>query len=83
MIKLEADCLDVAGLFFAEQIALSPEGELPDRVRDAVLGRLNDVSDGARRLMQVMSVVGTPTAHELLCSVEYLADVAVPSAVAR
>ena len=55
--------------FFAEELlAAADAGVLPDSLLDALLARVERLSEPARRTLQVAAAVGRPVAHPLLAS---------------
>lgn len=55
--------------FFVTEVLAHPDAALPDNVRDAVLARYSRLGEGARRVLDVASVVPAAVERELLGAV--------------
>ena len=68
--------------FFAEELlAAADEGVLPESLIDALLGRVERLSEPARRTLQVAAAVGRPVEHPLLATVSDLEESELRDAV--
>ncbi len=68
--------------FFAEELlAAADAGVLPDSLLDALLARVERLSDNARRTLQVAAAVGRPVEHPLIASVSELDETALREAL--
>jgi len=68
--------------FFVEELlAAADAGVLPDSLLDALLARVERLSEDARRTLQVAAAVGRPVEHPLLAAVSELDEAALREAL--
>jgi DNA-binding NarL/FixJ family response regulator len=68
--------------FFAEELlAAADAGVLPDSLLDALLARVERLSEDTRRTLQVAAAVGRPVEHPLLAAVSELDETALREAL--
>ncbi len=62
--------------FFAEELlAAADQGTMPDSLRDALLTRVERLSEHARRTLELAAAVGRPASHQLLLAATDLGPV--------
>jgi DNA-binding NarL/FixJ family response regulator len=69
--------------FFTEELiaAWPARGEVPQTVREVVITRLARLTEGARQLSRLASVIGRTVAHDLLAELAGLSEVDIGSSV--
>ncbi|MEU4691067.1 AAA family ATPase [Actinoplanes sp. NPDC023714] len=82
---VDAVCERAQGIpFFIEQFASSADpggGDIPETLRDLLLSRVDQLPDGAQRVLRVGAVGGNQFGHELIARVAGMDEAALESAL--
>ncbi|WP_305033154.1 AAA family ATPase [Actinoplanes sp. OR16] len=82
---VDAVCERAQGIpFFIEQFASSADprcGDIPETLRDLLLSRVDQLPDGAQRVLRVAAVGGTRFGHELIARVAGMDEPSLESAL--